>query len=87
MIKESSATITKSGQVTLPVSVRKKLGVKPKDKLIFRIEEGTITVEPEQYTLEQTFGSVDERGKRDFKKMSREAKGEKAEEYNDASRK
>ncbi len=83
MNKESSATITKSGQVTLPASVRKKLGVKPRDKLIFRIEEDAITVMPARYTLEQAFGSVNEKNERDFKKVAREAKEGKTEEYND----
>lgn len=38
------AKITSKGQVTIPVSIRKKLGVKDGDKLLFIEENGRIII-------------------------------------------
>jgi AbrB family looped-hinge helix DNA binding protein len=38
------ATVTSKGQVTIPVEVRKSLGVKPGDKLRFEPQEGGFRV-------------------------------------------
>lgn len=37
---ESSARITSKGQVTIPVAIRRALGLDPGDELIFEIEPG-----------------------------------------------
>lgn len=42
------AQISPRGQVTLPVSVRKALGLKPGDALLVRVEEGRVVLEPAQ---------------------------------------
>ena len=45
MSDTAEATITSKGQVTIPSSVRKRLGVKPGDKLTFSIEpDGTVSL-------------------------------------------
>jgi AbrB family looped-hinge helix DNA binding protein len=41
------AKVTSKGQVTIPVEVRKSLGVKPGDKLRFEPQEGGFRVEKE----------------------------------------
>ena len=52
-------TITERGQVTLPADIRRRLGVKPRDKVIFRIDEhGGVRVESMKYTLETLKGSL-----------------------------
>lgn len=38
------STVTKKGQTTLPSVVRDALKVKPGDKLIYELEEGSVTV-------------------------------------------
>lgn len=52
------ATVTSKGQVTIPKSVRERLGVKSGDKVDFRVgEDGTVTVVPITRTVESAFGA------------------------------
>lgn len=52
-----SARISKSGQVTIPAEIREKLGVKPGDSVIWRVdEEGKVAVERVKYTFEELRG-------------------------------
>ncbi|MDR1166874.1 MAG: AbrB/MazE/SpoVT family DNA-binding domain-containing protein [Deltaproteobacteria bacterium] len=37
--------ISNNGQITIPVEIQKKLGVKDGDDVYFRVENGTVTVE------------------------------------------
>jgi len=41
-MKEYVRSISPKGQITIPLEVRKLLGVKPKDKVAFRVEEGEV---------------------------------------------
>jgi AbrB family looped-hinge helix DNA binding protein len=38
--------MTTKGQVTIPASIRKELGLKPHDKVMFRLENGAVRLEP-----------------------------------------
>ncbi len=51
-------TITSTGQVTIPVEIRRALGLKAQNKLIFRVVQGKVEVEPFPMTLEEAYGSV-----------------------------
>lgn len=48
-MKRIIATVTQSGQVTLPAEVRRHLGVRARDKVAFTIEDGVVRVEPLKY--------------------------------------
>lgn len=37
-----TSTVTQKGQVTIPQDIRKKLGLKPYEKVAFVVEEGTV---------------------------------------------
>lgn len=39
-------SLSKRGQVTLPMEVRRALGLKPGDPLVVRVEEGRVVLEP-----------------------------------------
>lgn len=56
--QEYISTITSKGQVTVPVEIRRALGLKPQDKLVFRVVKGKVEVEPFPMTLEEAYGSV-----------------------------
>jgi AbrB family looped-hinge helix DNA binding protein len=56
--REYIATLTTKGQVTVPVEIRRALDLKAQDKLIFRLANGKIEVEPLPMTLEEAYGSV-----------------------------
>ncbi len=79
-MREIVASITQRGQVTIPAEVRRLLGVKPRDKVAFKIEDGQVRLEPAAYTLESVYRSVPPlRGKRlSDEEMVRRAKDEHA---------
>lgn len=52
------ATITSQGQVTIPVEVRRHLGLAPRDKVTFRVEADGVRLLPAHYTLESACGAV-----------------------------
>ena len=80
-MKRIASTVTQRGQVTLPAEVRRLLGVKAKDKVIFSIEDGEVRVLPMEFTLETAFGSVKPKNRpEDFKALSRAVREEKVEE-------
>lgn len=39
-------TITQKGQVTVPIEIRRKLGLKAKDKVVFEMDGETVTLRP-----------------------------------------
>lgn len=55
----SKATVTYKGQITLPKSVRERLGVQAGDRVSFReIEGGAIVVEADTVDLMELRGSI-----------------------------
>lgn len=69
-MKEIVTTLTKKGQVTIPVEIRRLLGLKAKDKVAFRIDEKNVQLAPVKYTLETIYGVVKPlKEPEDFKKL------------------
>lgn len=80
-MKELLATLTQRSQVTVPAEVRRVLGIGPKDKVAFQIEDDQVRLAPAKFTLETAFGSVKPRQRpEDFDKAIREAMEEHADE-------
>ena len=75
-MKENLTTITKKGQVTIPVEIRKALGLKPKDKVAFIFDRDIVRLEPSSSTLKAGFGAVKPRRKPENFKELREKAGE-----------
>ena len=79
-MKEIVTTITQRSQVTIPAEVRRVLGVKPRDKVAFTIEDGGVRLAPAPFSLESAYGSVKSVEKpENFEEISRTAKEAKAE--------
>ncbi len=55
--QDSVTTVTTKGQVVIPKHIREKLGIKPSDKLRFKLEKGCIMAEPVMTTSE-AFGFI-----------------------------
>jgi antitoxin PrlF len=69
-MKEIVSTMTKKGQVTIPVEIRHLLGLKAKDKVAFSIDEDSVRLAPARYTLETIYGVVKPLNKpENFKKL------------------
>lgn len=57
--KEYQRPVTHKGTVTIPIEIRRLLGVKPRGMVTFRIVEGKrVELSPPSMTLKDTFGSV-----------------------------
>ncbi len=68
--EEYQRRTTYKGGVTLPVEVRRILGVQPRGEVRFRIAGDKVELLPPAMTLEATFGSVKPKQRPlDFKKM------------------
>lgn len=53
------ATISKKGQVTIPIDVRRRLGVGASDRVSFVVtNEGNVELRRERFTLESVLGSL-----------------------------
>ncbi|MCL5072400.1 MAG: AbrB/MazE/SpoVT family DNA-binding domain-containing protein [Actinobacteria bacterium] len=73
-MKEIVTTITKKGQVTIPVEIRHLLGFKAKDKVAFRIDGDNVRLAPAKYNLETAYGVVKPlKRPEDFKKLKQTA--------------
>lgn len=70
LTEEHIRTVTTKGQVTIPVEVRRLLGVKPQDKVVFEVKDGRVELRPVTMTLRDTFGSVTPRMRpEDYKEL------------------
>jgi AbrB family looped-hinge helix DNA binding protein len=56
--REYTMTLTRKGQVTIPVEIRRLLGVEPYKQVTFQVEEGEVRLRPAQATLEAAYGAV-----------------------------
>ena len=81
-MREITTTTTQRNQVTIPAEVRRLLGLKPRDKVSFTIEDdGTVSLAASSFSLESAFGSVKPSAHpEDFGQIERDAKDAKAEE-------
>ena len=79
--KEMLSSVSPKGQITIPVAIRRLLGVKPKDTVAFAIKDGQVTISPARFSLESAFGSLEPpHGVEDFEQLIADAKEERAAE-------
>ena len=84
MLKEHIRRITSKGQVTVPAEVRRKLGVKPGETIVFRIREDRVELDRAPMSLEEAFGSVSPLNRpEDFEALGQAAWEEHAEKVLD----
>ena len=80
-MKEIVATVTQRSQVTIPAEVRRALGIKPRDKVAFEIDNDQVRLVPARFTLESAYGSVKSMATPEgFEDVSSAAKEEHAKE-------
>ena len=56
-VRELVSTITTKGQVTIPVEIRRLLGVAPRDKIAFVVEDGQVRLARRNSVVERTAGA------------------------------
>jgi AbrB family looped-hinge helix DNA binding protein len=81
---EQVSVLTRKGQVTVPAEIRRALGLREGDKVIFSLEDanaGQISVRPVRSVAELTYGIVQPRRRpEDLKALRQQAADEVAEE-------
>ena len=78
---ETLTTITKKGQVTIPVRIRRSLGLAPGDKVAFVVEDDEVKVKPVKSALDKSFGAVTPRSRpENFQELERLAEEAMAED-------
>lgn len=73
-MKEIVTSVTSKGQVTIPVEIRRALGLKARDRVAFALADGVATIRPAESIIEKLYGSVKYKGARpvDFKKLRKQ---------------
>jgi antitoxin PrlF len=72
--------VTQKGQVTIPVEIRRRLGIEPDDRVIFRVEDDRVYLMALPETLESAFGAVEPlRRPEDFQALRDQAIAEHVE--------
>ena len=66
------SSLTSKGQVTIPVSIRKALGLKPHDKVAFRMDNGTVNISPARGSVRDSAGKVKIKGFNSMKQLRRD---------------
>jgi len=57
-MKEMLSSVSPKGQVTLPVEIRRSRGIKPKDKVAFRLEQGKVELTPAPSALADSYQAI-----------------------------
>jgi bifunctional DNA-binding transcriptional regulator/antitoxin component of YhaV-PrlF toxin-antitoxin module len=77
-----TSTLTPEGEVKVPAEVLQLLHLSAQDKVIFRVVNGRVELEPQQMSLEEVYGSVPPLSQpEDFKQIKKIASEERAEKY------
>lgn len=50
--------LSEKGQVTIPLEIRQRLGLKPRDRVCFEVEGQTVRLSPAASRIAKHFGSV-----------------------------
>jgi AbrB family looped-hinge helix DNA binding protein len=59
------SAVTSKGQITIPVEVRRAMGLQPQDRVVFTVmPDGTTVMRAKTRTLKELAGSLVRRGKR-----------------------
>lgn len=57
-MKEFVSSVSPKGQITLPQEIRRRLGIKPKDKVAIRLDAETVTISPARASLRAGYQSI-----------------------------
>lgn len=57
-MKEFESSISPKGQITLPVEVRRRLGLRPKDKVNIQVEGDEVKITPARSRLAESYQAV-----------------------------
>ena len=80
-VKETVSTVTRKGQVTIPVEIRAAWGLEPGDKVVFARTGEQVTIKPASSGLLAGYGAVGPKARpEDFARVRKAAEKAIAEE-------
>src|SRR5947208_10583632 len=80
LMKEMLSSVSPKGQVTLPIEIRRSLGIKPKDKVSFQLKGRKVEIVPAPSPLERSYQAIPAlKPPRSWKEIERLAAEESAE--------
>ena len=75
-MRESVTVITRKGQITVPIEIRRALGLKQGDKVTVVLSDGEppeVTIKPYESVVDRTYGAFRTKGgPADLKKLRRQ---------------
>jgi antitoxin PrlF len=79
-MRELESSVSPKGQVTIPVEIRRLLGVKPKDRVRFEVEDGRVRLRPARSALDELYRSLPGlKTRRTWEEIEEIAHGDRAE--------
>lgn len=82
MTTNLTTSVTSKGQVTIPVAIRRLLGLRPRDRVRFTVRDGEVVVERAHLSLEEAFAAVPPHyTNKDWSEIKREVAEEREEYY------
>lgn len=57
-MRNMTSSMSQKGQVTIPLEVRERLGLKPKDRVRFRVNGDVVSIEPYRSSLDAWRGTL-----------------------------
>ena len=77
-----TTTMTQRSQVTVPSQVRRLLGLKPRDRIVFTVNDGIVSIAREQSKAAALSGSIrlKTQGRADLKDIIEDAGHQRADE-------
>lgn len=69
-MKELEGRLTQKGQVTIPLEIRSRLGLKPRDRVVFELAGDEVKLRPASSKILQGYGTVTPRNRpEDFREL------------------
>ncbi len=57
-MKEFESSVSPKGQITLPLEVRRRWGIRAKDRVTIQVDEQTVTIAPARSAVDESFGAI-----------------------------
>jgi antitoxin PrlF len=55
---EFESSVSPKGQITIPLELRRRWGIKARDRVAFLVDEQTVTLVPVRSPVDESFGAV-----------------------------
>ncbi len=57
-MQKNTSRVSPKGQVTIPVEIRERFDIRTRDRVVFRVVDGNITLTPTKSRVDELYGSL-----------------------------